>query len=113
MCPKTCGRHKRHPIPMMTPRESFAQRTKSERLRRKAESLSASGKNLSQFLRWYHFELRISTVRRFLVCPPTPKLCCVTKTIALHVVVRNLNNQFGPQRFPRQVFTLAPAALAT
>src|ERR1700677_710537 len=36
----------------------------------------------------------------------------MTEAIALHVLVRNLDNQLEPQRFPRQILALAPAALA-
>src|SRR6516165_2095542 len=75
-------------------------------------TLAACGKNLSQFLRRDHLKLRIAAVLRRLVFSPAPKLCGVTKTLPLHVVVRNLHNQLRPQRFPRQILTLAPAALA-
>src|ERR1700722_10722263 len=73
--------------------------------------LAAVGKDLFQFLRRNHFELRISAIARLLIGAPSAELRHVTESVSLHVLVRNLHYEFGSQRFPRQVFTLTPAAL--
>ena len=36
----------------------------------------------------------------------------MAETVSLHVVVRYFNHQLRPQRLPRKVFALAPAALS-
>ena len=35
----------------------------------------------------------------------------MAKTISLHVIVSDLHHQLGPERLPRQILALAPAAL--
>ena len=48
----------------------------------------------------------------FLSARQLRKCASVTEAAALHVLVGDFDHQFGPQRFPGQVFALAPAALA-
>ena len=74
--------------------------------------LSGRRENLCQLLRRNDFELRIGAVARPLVGSPPPKLRRVTEAPALHVIVCDLDDQLGPQRLPRQILALAPAALA-
>src|SRR4029453_14738666 len=57
-------------------------------------------------------ELGIRAVARLLVGAPAAKLRCVTEAAALHVIVGDFDDQFGTQRLPRQIFALAPPALA-
>ena len=68
--------------------------------------------NRAQLVRWHDFELGIGTILRFLVRTPSAELRHVPESPALHVLVRNFNHQLGPQRFPRQIFSLTPPALA-
>src|SRR5690242_1468973 len=63
------------------------------------------------FLRRYYFQLRVGTCRRRLVRAPSAKLRRVAEAVTLHVIVGHLHHQFRPQRLPREVFALAPAAL--
>jgi hypothetical protein len=74
--------------------------------------LSSVRENLSQFLRGDNFQLSIGAVHRLLIVPPSAELRSVTKTIPLHVVVRNFHNQLWAQWFPREVFSLTPSTLA-
>src|SRR5580698_7922832 len=37
----------------------------------------------------------------------------MAKTRALHVLICDFDNQFGTNRFPRQILSIAPAALPT
>src|SRR2546423_15012005 len=46
-----------------------------------------------------------------LVAPPATKLRSVTKTVALHVVVRDLHHELGTNRLPRQILAAAPPTL--
>src|SRR5262249_15053252 len=66
-----------------------------------------------QFLRRHDFKLRIGAVAWLLVLAPSPKLRGVTKSIALHVIISDLDDQLGSQRFPREILARAPAALRT
>ena len=50
--------------------------------------------------------------RRLLVRAPPSKMRHVPEARALHVLVGDFDHQLGPQRLPRQVLALAPAALA-
>jgi hypothetical protein len=52
----------------------------------------AASKNLREFLRGNHFELRIRTVARLLVGTPAPKLRHVPKAAPLHMLIRNLHH---------------------
>ena len=74
--------------------------------------LAAGGEYLCQLLRRNHFELSIRAVARLLVGAPPAKLRHVTEARALHVLVGDFDHQLGPQRLPRQILALAPAALA-
>ena len=55
----------------------------------------------------------IGAVARLFVCSPSAELRDMTEAAALHVIVRDLYHQFGPQWFPRQILAMTPAALAT
>ena len=72
-----------------------------------------AGENRHQLLRRHHFELGIGAVARLLVGAPPAKLRHVPEAGALHVLVGDFDHQLGPQRLPRQVLALAPAALAS
>ena len=48
--------------------------------------------------------------RGLLVGAPAPELRRVAEAAALHVVVGDLDHQLGPQRLPREILALAPAA---
>src|SRR5438067_11382307 len=76
-------------------------------------TLAAGRKNCRQFLRRNYFELGIRAISRLLVGAPSAKLRSVAKSASLHMVIGDFDNQFRSQRFPRQVLTLTPAALAT
>src|SRR5206468_11822159 len=54
--------------------------------------------------------LREPTVSQTLGGPPPAKLCRVSKARPLHVVAGDLHDQLRPQRLPRQILTLTPAA---
>src|SRR5437762_3251328 len=58
-------------------------------------------------------ELRGACRRRLarpFVGPPAPKLRRVSKPAALHVVVRDFDDELRTKRFPREILALAPAA---
>ena len=55
----------------------------------------------------------IGAVARLFVDTPPAKLRHVPEASALHVLVRDFDHQLGPQRLPRQILALAPAALAS
>ena len=67
---------------------------------KKADLLSV-GEDRFQFMRRDDFQLFERAVRRLLVCAPATELCGVAKTIALHVVVRDLYDQLRSQWLPR------------
>ena len=73
--------------------------------------LATGRKNCRQLLRRNDFELGIGTVAGLFVGSPPAKLRRMTEAASLHVIVCDFHNQFGPQRFPRQILALAPAAL--
>ena len=68
--------------------------------------------DLLQLLRRYNFELRERAVARRLVRPPATKLRRVAKARPLHVIIRDLNDELGTQRLPRQILSGTPATLA-
>src|SRR5690349_22734068 len=68
-----------------------------------------STKDLLELLRRNDFELRKGAVARTLVRSPTPELRRVSKPSALHVVVRDFDDQLRPKRLPRQILVGAPA----
>src|SRR5262245_17810888 len=57
------------------------------------------------------FELRVGAVGRLLVGAPAPEVRDVAEARALHVIVRDLDDELGTQRLPRQALARAPAAL--
>src|SRR5713101_5098058 len=77
------------------------------------DNLATAAKNLCQLLRRNYLKLIISTIARLLVLTPSSKLRGVTKTVSLHVIVRDFDNQLRTQRFPRQVFALTPPTLCS
>ena len=58
----------------------------------------------------HYLQLLEGAVTRALVVAPPPKLRCVAKSAALHVVVTNLHDKLRTERLPRQVLSGAPAA---
>jgi hypothetical protein len=63
---------------------------------RSAQSrLAASGENRGQFMRRNNFELGISAVARLLVVAPSSEMRHVPEAGALHMLVRDFDNQFG------------------
>jgi hypothetical protein len=107
MSPKKTGHLRKHQIPMTT-------------LRVQNNSLAANDlwlldiarENRHQLVWWNHFELLKRAGLGFLVDPPSAELGHVSKSIALHVFIGDLNYELGSQRFPRKIFPLAPAALS-
>src|SRR5260370_10282935 len=77
----------------------------------RSASSAARSKNRHQLLRRNDFALGIRAVARFLVDAPSAKLRHVPESRPLHVFVGDLHHQLRPQRLPRQVLALAPAAL--
>src|SRR4051812_23057799 len=75
--------------------------------------LSAGREDLRQLLRRHNLELLVGAILRFLVCAPATELRSVTETIALHVIVGDLEHELGTHRLPRQILAAAPATLTT
>src|SRR5262245_21855842 len=73
----------------------------------------ATAEYCGQFLRWNDFKLRVGTVGRLFIRTPSSKLRGMTEPVSLHGIVRDFNHEFGPERFPPQVLSLAPAALCS
>ena len=92
-------------------RANGARRAKRSKKALSAVSSSRPREDLRQLLRRNHFELRVGAVARLLVGAPPAKLRHVAEARALHVLVSDLDHQLGPQRLPRQILALAPAAL--
>ena len=59
------------------------------------------------------FELGVGAVVRRFVEAPSTEMRHVAEARTLHVLVGDLGDEFGAQRFPRKVLALAPAALAS
>src|SRR5262249_28910512 len=57
-----------------------------------------------------HLELVVAAVARPLVRPPPQELRGVAEARALHVVVGDLADPLGAQRFPAQILAAVPAA---
>src|ERR1051325_4446105 len=75
-------------------------------------TLTSTSENRLQFFRRDHFELIVGAIPRLLIGAPSAKLRCVTKSVALHMIIRNFDDQLRTQRLPGQILTRAPAALA-
>ena len=86
-------------------------RASAHRRRRRVASGSAPCEDFHQLLRRNHFELAIGAIARLLVGAPSPKMRHVAEAVSLHVLVRDLDHKLGPQRLPRQILALTPAAL--
>src|SRR5213593_2842244 len=113
MCPNRSGRRRKLQIRMTIRRVSGVRRA-LRRTRREPipRGSPAAGEDRHQLLWRNHFELSIGTVARLLVRAPSSKMRHVTKAGSLHMLVSHFDHQFGPQRLPREVLALAPAALA-
>ena len=57
-------------------------------------------------------ELSVGAIAWLLIFSPSAELCGMTESVALHVVVSDFHHQLGPERLPRQILSLTPAALA-
>src|SRR5260370_364120 len=116
MCPNRYAPRRKPPILTTTRRVNGANGTGTAR-RNAGFSLpafsSTARKNRRQFVRRYDFKLCISALARLLVFAPPSEMRHVPEASTLHVLISDLGHQLGPQRFPRQVLPLAPAALAT
>src|SRR4051794_17164388 len=65
---------------------------------------SAPGReNARELVRRNHLELRVRAIGRLLVRAPPAKLRGVPKACILHVIVRDLYDQLGTERLPREV----------
>jgi len=64
-------------------------------------------------MRRNYLELSVRAVARFFVGAPSAKMRHVPEAGALHVLIGDFQHQFRAQRFPRQIFPLAPAALSS
>src|ERR1700754_2975754 len=59
-----------------------------------------------------NLELLVGAVFRGFVGAPTSEVREMTETRALHVFIRDFNDELGTKRLPREVLALAPSALA-
>ena len=59
-------------------------------------ALTPGGKNRGELVGRYDFQLIEGAVARAFVVAPAAKLSGVTEAIALHVVVRNFDDELGP-----------------
>ena len=71
-----------------------------------------AAENFFELLGWHDFQLLVGAGLRFSVAAPTAELRGVAEAVALHVIIGDFNDELGAQGFPRQIFSLAPAALA-
>src|SRR5215470_4954698 len=101
---RPCAHRKRLPTLTTIPRANGGSGARN-RTREALSGLPARWKNLRQLLWRDYFQLGVGAIGQLLVGAPSAKLRCVTKAPSLHVVIGHFNNQLGPQRFPRQVFT--------
>src|SRR5687768_617288 len=65
------------------------------------EALTPGGEDRSQLVRRNDLQLIVSTIPGLLVSPPAAELCGMPEPVALHMVVRNLNDELRTQRLPR------------
>lgn len=56
---------------------------------------AAVSEDLLQFLRGNNLQLRVSALARIFFCSPSAKVSHVAKTIPLHVLVSDLDNELG------------------
>ncbi len=80
---------------------SKARRQEQARLIRTARD-TRYAEEFEKLLRRYDLELLVRAVAGLLVETPSPKLRGMPKAAALHVIVRDFNDQFGPERLPRR-----------
>src|ERR1700682_4862430 len=74
---------------------------------------TAGSEDRGELLRRHYFQLMEGAVTWALVGTPAAKLCGVSKAVALHMVVGNLDDELRTQRLPRQIFPRAPTTLRT
>src|SRR5262249_39494532 len=98
MSRRSCGRARGSSIPTI------------RRLRR---GLRLRGENLLQGEGARDLELIVAAIGGILVGPPAQEGGAVAEAVAFHVVVLHFTHPLDPQRLPRQVLPLAPAALAS
>jgi len=70
------------------------------------------GEDGLQFFWRHYFKLSEGARGWLAVGAPTAKMGHVPETSALHVLVCNLDDEFGAERLPGKVFSLTPAAFA-
>src|SRR5271168_2750079 len=87
-------------------------RVEEEHLNARAAS-DGSGENSSQLVRRDNLKLRVGPIARAFVSAPPPELRHMTEASALHMLVRDLDYQFGPERRPRKILAVTPTALAS
>jgi hypothetical protein len=75
--------------------------------------LDVSRENRFQLVRWNDFKLRVGAIARLLVGTPLPELRHMTESRALHMLVCNLDYQFGSERLPGQILAVTPTALTS
>jgi DNA ligase D-like protein (predicted polymerase) len=91
-CPSPSDLSRRRRTPTTIPRANgVAEKGSASAMRRK---------DRGEFLRRYYFELRIRAIGWALIVTPSTELRGVPESIALHVVIRDLHNEFRPQRLP-------------
>src|SRR5580704_12970159 len=110
MFQKRFGRRRKLRILMMIRRGNSA--SDGGKRNRPDDLLEVARENCGEFLRRNYLKLGIRAIGWLFVGPPAAEVRHVTKAASLHMFVSDFHNQLGPQGFPRQVFALAPAALA-
>src|SRR6187551_1026799 len=108
MCRRRCARPRKPPTRMTIPRENG----EGSPVSASTDLRAIFSEDRRQFQRRDDFKLGIRAILRLLIGTPPAELREMPESPALHVFIRDFNNQFRPQRFPRQILTLAPAALA-
>src|SRR5688572_19188738 len=107
MCPSICGQARKLQTRMTIRRANGARKAppgaKQRPTSRETRGLSSStaGEDFHQLLWRNHLELTVSTVAWFLIRTPSSKMRHMTEAGALHVLIRDFDHQFGPQRLPR------------
>ena len=72
--------------------------------------LSSAGEDGFEFFGSHDLKLREGAGSWFAVRAPATEVRHVTEVSTLHVLVGDLDDQFGTKRFPGEVFSLTPAA---
>src|SRR2546423_15179005 len=74
--------------------------------------LTSGGENRGELVRRYDLQLIERASARRLVAAPATELSSMSKPVALHMIVRNFDDQLRTDRLPRQVLSLAPTTLS-